>query len=85
MIFMPFNLNGGATTVRISGQGKQCVNQPIRGRAPQEIVASTQVEISRDVSAPRPLRALGGLSESDFPRFIEFGHLRADRILIISR
>jgi hypothetical protein len=84
MIFVALNLDGGALTIRFSSQGKEGVEQPIRGRAPQEVVASPQVEISRNVSAPFALRALGCLGERDFPRFIEFSHLGSSGFRVIS-
>jgi hypothetical protein len=77
MVFVALNLDRGAVTICCSRQGKQSVDQPIRGRAPQKIIASPQVEIARNVSAPCAMRALGRLSEGDFPRFIEFGHLKS--------
>ena len=77
MIFVALNLDGRPLTVRVSGHGKEAVKEPISGRAPQEIVASTQIEVSRNISPSLAMRALGRLSERDFPRFIEFGHLRS--------
>jgi len=79
MIFVALNLDGGAMTVRVSSHGKEAINEPIRGRTPQEIVASTQVEVTRQVGASPRMRAPSRLSERDFPRFIEFGHLRSPK------
>jgi hypothetical protein len=77
MIFVALNLNGGPPTIRVSSHRKEAINEPIRGRPPQEIVASTQVEVTRQVSASLSMRAPSRLSQRDFPRFIEFRHLRS--------
>jgi hypothetical protein len=74
MFFGAFNLDCPTLSISISGQGEDCIQKPISRRASQEIVAPAQIEIARNVRAAGALRALGRLSQRDFPRFVEFSH-----------
>jgi hypothetical protein len=45
------NLNAGARAIRLSGEPDEFVDQPIDGRAAQQIVPPPQIEIPCDVCA----------------------------------